>query len=166
MWSSYCMNLTAFCQLIATAWRAIFKLQDRWPAIKTVTCITSTYNQVERSCWIKALSFHLFDNDSYTIAQQSVGVAPTDHDRHNSSNSKEPVSIDCLHKPHYQPLDPFTRHNAIINVDDVTLEDKLTFRQLAMTHPNEMQLILLVKMQRMLCELQKEIHSQQSVKVQ
>lgn len=80
---------------------------------------------------------------------------------HTGTNEPSPAN-----KPHYQPLDPFSRRCNEAALRNLSLDDA-THESLMAFHGNssEMQLFLLMKMQQMLSELQNERHSLQPVTV-
>lgn len=80
---------------------------------------------------MEALSIHLCDNPSYAI------VPP-------------PVSSEATPVPCYTPFNHL--HYEYFN--DITSDNIPYFQQMAVTNPNEFQLFLLVKMQKMLLEIQ------------
>lgn len=68
------------------------------------------------------------------------------------------------HQPHYQLHDPFSPYKNVmaienLSIDDIALEN---LPNLALMDPNRLQLILLVKMQKMLLEMQTEKQSMHS----
>ena len=115
------------------------------------------------------------DNESYALASSEIVQEGRTPDQSPSpfatpySEESTEVSdglITGTSEPHiYQPLDLSTRIYSEplmadnFHFDDITLENISSIQQLAATNPNQLQLFLLVKMQRMLLEIQMEKHS-------
>ena len=115
--------------------------------------------QDERSSWVDSidqeLQINLCENMSY--------MTPTSA---TTSQSCEYPPLSVTLRPHYQPLDPSTRlyNNEApaagkFHFDDITLENMPYIQQLAATNPSQFQLFILVKMQKMLLEIQTERQS-------
>lgn len=125
-----------------------------------------TASSDERSCWVELLSIHLraseseppihlYGNVSYDL-MGSVVESP-------SALSEEDKKAYSHPRPHYQPLDPSTRLPLItenFDLKDITLDNMPYIQQLATTNPGQFQIFLLVKMQKMLLEIQTERQSQ------
>lgn len=130
--------------------------------------------QDERASWVDSLSLHLRDHDSdqeiclrENVSYMLPTGSTTDQSREypqSKAASLPPLSVTSrLPEFHYQPLDPSTRlHNnepPMAHFDEITPENMPFIQQLAATNPSQFQLFILVKMQKMLLEIQTERQS-------
>jgi hypothetical protein len=106
---------------------------------------------------VESLSFHLSDNVAYDL--------PSSKEEDIAMEEKATVYEVPIPRPHYHPINPSTREYneppipKDFNFDDITLDDMPFIQHLATTNPGQFQLFLLVKMQRVLLEIQTERNS-------
>ena len=110
------------------------------------------------------LQIHLCENMSYMTPTSATTSQSCEYPECRAAFLPPPLSVTL--RPHYQPLDPSTRlYNneppmaGKFHFDDITLENMSYIQQLAATNPSQFQLFILVKMQKMLLEIQTERQS-------
>ena len=115
---------------------------------------------------MEILSFQLYDNDSYNFTSNNVTSTAGDQVKsspsrsiQNETSAMQPYDTTSVktsaNRPYYQPiikpLDTLVMQN--MDFDDISPDNMLQFQQLASSNPSELQLHLLVRMQKMLLEM-------------